>query len=94
MDKIKKLIQIKCVIKCEECGNQQSIMSLIEYSRHDFPNLSCKEFYNIADNDSEEFERIIKENLVSQCQKCNGTGEILEILDAKYIDNLRRKNNG
>lgn len=81
----KKLIQIKCVTKCKDCSKEEFILDAFTYTKEDFPNLSYKEFFNIAENDYKRFEEIIKENLTAICE-CGSEANIIEILDIQYIN--------
>lgn len=85
MSKEKQLIQIKCIVKCPNCGREQGILSVFTHSREDFSQLSYKEFFNIAENNYDKFEKIIKETLSTTCEGCRAKTKIIEILDMQYI---------
>jgi len=80
----KKLIQIKCITKCNNCNKEKAVLSLITHTKEDFPNLTYKEFFDIAENNYNKFENIIKENLNVDCE-CGNKAKIIEILDMQYI---------
>lgn len=42
----KKLIQIKCITKCNNCNKEKAVLSLITHTKEDFPNLTYKEFFD------------------------------------------------
>ncbi|NFF75877.1 hypothetical protein FCV38_02485 [Clostridium sporogenes] len=81
----KKIIQIKCVVKCLECKKEECIMSLITHTKEDFPKFTYKKFFELADNNYQEFEELIKNSLSTECSSCKEKMKIIEILDMKYI---------
>ncbi len=85
MPKEKQQIQMKCVCKCNECNYEMGVLTVIEHSKSWTPELTYKEFYNIADSNINKLEKIIKDRLTCRCDKCNGEAEVIEILDLKYI---------
>lgn len=79
-----KVIQIKCVAKCKMCKEEKGFLSAFEYSNEMF-SMSRKSFYELADNDYEAFEQLVKSNCKFECERCCSKMNIVEILDMKYI---------
>lgn len=80
MSNSKKVVQIKC-------GDEKGICSAFEHTGELFPEISYKEFVDMAENDYDKFERLVKDNGKFECQ-CGEDSDIIEILDMQWIDNL------
>lgn len=87
MSNSKKVVQIKCVTRCPKCGDEKGICSAFEHTGELFPEISYKEFVDMAENDYDKFEQLVKDNGKFECQ-CGEYSDIIEILDMQWIDNL------
>lgn len=82
----KKQIQVKCMIKCEECGQERGIIIFaLEHNREVFPEYSYSEFYSFAESNYNDFEELVKEKCYFDCDECGDIMRITEIFDMKYV---------